>query len=516
MIDTLKQRIGFNPLAWLRHTRRMRKLVRDFDASAAATAGALRFAVVVPPWLGSGVPWFSLAVGLLLARNGNNVTFIVDDLPFGNNAVRYGFVIRCIRAVFRLLRAQHAVIDLSAVRGESALDDSGRSLVERLARLNAVWELRGESVDGRRQSFTALCVKQLSRAYGPISRVMRPGAFDVIFMPGGIYGSSGLWAAHARAAGIRIASYDNGGFGASMLAVNGIACQLHDIPAAYRLLKDRSADHEERAFAIESAAAEIDRRRAGVDTFASQVKGSGSGDSRYDGAVLIALNSSWDSAALGLHTIFEDNQQWIVETARYLLENTSVPVVVRQHPAERLSYARSNDDYRGLLQRNFGSHPRLHFVAAEEKINSYALFDRVAAVVVYTSTIGVEAAAHGKPVITPSNSYYSGLGFVWRAADLDQYQAYLASAASGALAVTPAMRDDAMLCYYITQVCNWVFSPFNPADFRKWSRLDLDKLHADAKVQGALKALQESVPIAFLNHLERLAEHRKSMVSTAA
>ena len=39
---------------------------------------------------------------------------------------------------------------------------------------------------------------------------------------------------------------------------------------------------------------------------------------------------------------------------RYLLENTDRPVIVRQHPVERLAIARSSDDYGALLRETYG------------------------------------------------------------------------------------------------------------------------------------------------------------------
>jgi len=39
---------------------------------------------------------------------------------------------------------------------------------------------------------------------------------------------------------------------------------------------------------------------------------------------------------------------------KFLLEHTTTPVIVRQHPVERLEIARSSDDYRSLLARHFG------------------------------------------------------------------------------------------------------------------------------------------------------------------
>jgi hypothetical protein len=247
------------------------------------------------------------------------------------------------------------------------------------------------------------------------------------------------------------------------------------------------------------------RRRGGTDTFLSQVPDGGSGDARYDGGILVALNSSWDSAALGLHAVFTDNTDWIVQTVRYLLEHTEAPVIVRQHPAERLEIARTNDDYQAMLSQNVGAHPRLHFIAAADKINSYDLMQRVRALVVYTSTIGIEAAAHGKPVITPSNSYYARLGFVHRAGSREQYESLLSQAARDELTVDAAQRHDALLCYYLTQCCNWVFSPLNPSDFHQWSHRSLADWYADPNVQRMLVSLRDNVPVAYLNHVERMA-----------
>ena len=324
-------------------------------------------------------------------------------------------------------------------------------------------------------------------------------------MPGGVWGSSGVWAELARAAGARVASYDSGGYGTLLLAVNGIACQLQDIPRAFALLKADTASRGKRDFIVESALAEMGRRRAGTDKFASQVKGSREVDARYAGATLLALNSSWDSAALGLHGVHESTLEWIIETTRFLLDTTSAPVIVRQHPVERLEIARSNDDYGALLARHFGNHPRLHFIAASDPVNSYDLLEQVALVVVYTSTIGIEAAAHGKPVVTASRSYYSDLGFVRKAASLADYHRALSDALSGRFTVTPAMRDDALCCYYLTQCCNWVFTPFTIESFVEWSRQDLHQLSQQASVQAIVKALEQNVPVAYVNHLARLA-----------
>lgn len=504
MLRKLKSKIGFNPLRWLVNTRRMAKLLDSFQFDSERKPRQINCAILVTPWQGTSVPWFSVGIGLLLARHGQKVTFILDDFPFGNNSLRYGFVLHCLKFVLKRLANRHPVIILSKQTSTENLTDNVKAEVLKLAVLNTVWELRGEMIEPGREAFQSLCEKQLLAAYPAIKSVTTGNRFDLLFMPGGVWGTTGIWASCAKAAKIRIGSFDSGGYGTAMLAVNGVACQLQDIPKAFALINEDDDVEASTLLATREALAEMERRRAGVDPFLSQVVGSHGGDSRYEGGILIALNSSWDSAALGLHTVFENNSDWIVSTVRYLLQNTDVPVIVRQHPAERLEIAHTTDNYRLLLNRNFGSHPRLHFIAAEDKINSYALMSKVKALVVYTSTIGIEAAANLKPVITPSSSYYSELGFVFKAGTSTQYHELLMDACTGNLKVSEKQRADALICYYLTQCCNWVFSPFNPADYSEWSLRSFDEWYLDRNSHKMIRALTEGLPIAYLNHRDRL------------
>ena len=521
LIHALTRRLGFSPLGWLRNTWRMQRwmggLAPMTAPMAAPAARSAHIGLVITPWLDTSVPWYTLAIGLLLARRGNRVTFVLDDSPFADKPMRFRWVLRCLRFVLNHLPRGPALMVLPAAPAGPALDAATTASIHRLAHLNTVWAMRGETLAAQRQPFTHLCENQLAAAQPRIAQLVKPAAFDLLFIPGGVYGTSGLWTALARAANIRVSSFDAGGYLTVMLACNGIACQLQDIPAAFQQLKQRIAmQPAEQQLALQTGLAEMNKRRQGVDAFASQVQGGHGGDVRFDGAVLLALNSSWDAAALGLHAVFRDNTDWIVQTVRFLLEHTSAPVIVRQHPAERLAIARTTDDYRSLLQQHFGSHPRLHFIAAEESINSYSLLERVAAVVVYTSTIGTEAAALGKAVITPSNSYYSPLGFVWRCQDLASYQNCLTQAAQQKLVLTEAMRADAQLCYYLTQCCNWVFTPFNPSDFNDWSVMSAEQLNADTQVQRILESIQDNVPVATLNHRARVAELAADTARAAA
>jgi hypothetical protein len=500
MIAKLKHWIGINPLKWVQNTLLMRRRVEEFILSGGSESGPQHIGVVITPWLGTSIPWYSLAIGLMLSKAGSRVTFVIDDQPFGRNRLRYYFVSACIRFVIQPMRTRFRVAALSTTRCPRSISAESKEYLKQLARLNATWELRGE-MDGRgRGGFELLCEQQFIRAYPAIDEIVSSSAFDLLFIPGGVWGTSGIWSKVAREAGIRVGSYDAGGYRTVMLAGNGIACQLQDIPLAFQSLLESMHDERSMAFARGEALAEMQRRKGGIDAFESQIQGSGSGDSRYDQSIMLALNSSWDSAALGLHAIFKDNSDWIVQTVQYLLDQTESTVVVRQHPAERLDIAKTSDNYRMLLDRHFGTHPRLHFIEASDKINSYDLMSRVRAVVVYTSTIGIEAVANSIPVITASNSYYSELGFVYKAGDVHAYRDLLKRAVSGELSVSEGMKTRALIGFYLTQCCNWIFTDFNPSDFHVWSRQSLDRWYQDKNIQIILETLQRGLPVATINH----------------
>lgn len=487
---------------WLRDTWRMRRFVAHPPSEACLLdTTPRRQAVVITPWFGSPVPWFSLAVGLLLVAKGHVVTFVIDDMPFGSTSLMWRLQLMAIRQVLAVVARRHIVVCLRDYLIAGELDANTRAAIDRLAYLNAVWARKGETgIDKGAMGNTSI---QLAQAQLAIDRLLQAHPLDLLFVPGGICATSGLWMRAGRQRGIRVSTYDSGGYGVLLLAANGIACQLHDIPRAYAMLNQHIGAGEERALVIQFAEEELGKRRAGTDKFSSQVTAVSGKLPEYEGGVLIALNSPWDSAALGLHAVFDTTQEWIVQTVRYLLTHTEVPVLVRQHPVERLPIARSVDDTRELLRQHFGEHPRLYFIAAEDPVNSYDLMEQVNAVVVYTSTVGVEAAAHGKVVITESTSYYADLGFVFKASTAEAYYSLLSDAFAGRREVTSKMREAALTCYYITQCCNWMQTSFTVPDFPNWSRRSLLELSQDRSVQTVLRAIETDTPISFLIHMER-------------
>jgi hypothetical protein len=231
------------------------------------------------------------------------------------------------------------------------------------------------------------------------------------------------------------------------------------------------------------------------------------------------MNVEWDAAALGRHTIFRDTADWITETVEFVLSHGPHTIAVRQHPAERRKVERSRFDIEAILEERFGANPRLRFVTANDSVNTYDLIRSAAVVLPLASTIGIEAAAMGKVVLVSGATYYTDLGFVWKAASRDEYMTLLERALRGELPRKPDQVEKAWLCYYLTPVCNRVWTSFTPApsnsDYWKWVARDPDELFRDAEVEDILTALADGRSLSLIRHERRVREVLASIPSDA-
>ena len=312
-------------------------------------------------------------------------------------------------------------------------------------------------------------------------------------VPGGVYGSSGLFLREGRARGRRIATFDTDRRIAQICA-DGVAAQNGDIPTAFHSLW--SADREVRQEAVRVAMTEFRDRSANLDHYGFQMLPAQKSSRYPDGCVLIPLNVEWDTAALGRHVNFETTADWLVSTVGALLAEDAGPVVVRQHPSERRPLQRSNLDVAGLLRRRFGNDSRCQFVAADDPVSSYDLLRAARLVLPFVSTIGIEAAALGKPVVISGACYYADLGFVWSAGSREEYLDLLHRGLHGKLTLRSDQVERAWLCYYLTAVRNRVSTDFtpHPDDFWTWSQRPLRSLLSDPAVVDIFDAHRNGSP----------------------
>ena len=122
----------------------------------------------------------------------------------------------------------------------------------------------------------------------------------------------------------------------------------------------------------------------------------------------LPTNVLGDSLTLGRQT-FLGMTEWIRKTIRWFEDHPEYQLVVRVHPGEQIGWGPSTYD---LLRESFSNFPEnVRVLPADYKINSYDLVEAARVGLVYTTTMGLEMAMIGKPVIVTGQTYYRAKGF---------------------------------------------------------------------------------------------------------
>jgi len=137
----------------------------------------------------------------------------------------------------------------------------------------------------------------------------------------------------------------------------------------------------------------------------------------------VFLNILWDSAIQDKDVAFPSMGRWLVEVVRWAQRNPSVDVVLRVHPAEvKLANHVSRERMADHIATQFARLPdNVRVVHAESDVSSYALIGMTSVGLVYTSTIGLEMAAQGIPVICAAKTHYGKRGFTLDPDAADDY-----------------------------------------------------------------------------------------------
>jgi hypothetical protein len=125
--------------------------------------------------------------------------------------------------------------------------------------------------------------------------------------------------------------------------------------------------------------------------------------------VLLAANVIGDSLTLGRQVFSQSMTEWLTRTLDYFCGRPDVQLVVRIHPGERYTRGPSVAD---LLHTDRPDLPEnIHLVAANDPVNTYDLVEIADLGLVYTTTVGMEMAMSGVPVIVAGQTHYRGRGF---------------------------------------------------------------------------------------------------------
>jgi len=125
--------------------------------------------------------------------------------------------------------------------------------------------------------------------------------------------------------------------------------------------------------------------------------------------VLLATNVLGDSLTLGREVFSQSMEEWLVRTLQYFSTKKEAQLVIRVHPGEVLIHGQSMMDVIDRVLPVLPDH--IHVIGPEEKVNTYDLIAAADLGLVYTTTVGLEMAMSGVPVIVVGDTHYRDRGF---------------------------------------------------------------------------------------------------------
>lgn len=134
---------------------------------------------------------------------------------------------------------------------------------------------------------------------------------------------------------------------------------------------------------------------------------------------LLAANVIGDSLTLGRQTFTSNMTEWLKRTVVFIAERSDLQLVVRIHPGERITKGPSVGD---IVKETLPTIPEnIRLISADDPINTYDLLEIADLGMVYTTTVGLEMAMSGVPVIVVGQTHYREKGFTFDPKSWEDY-----------------------------------------------------------------------------------------------
>ena len=141
----------------------------------------------------------------------------------------------------------------------------------------------------------------------------------------------------------------------------------------------------------------------------------------------------WDATFFWGTDLFRNYEQWFVQTLKAACANDRLNWIVKIHPGNMVKDRR--DGYQGehseiaAIRTAVGAlPPHVRLIAAGDDIGTLSLYHVLDHCITVRGTVGIEAAAFGKRVVTAGTGRYDRLGFTVDPGTVDAYLDTLAAA----------------------------------------------------------------------------------------
>lgn len=122
-------------------------------------------------------------------------------------------------------------------------------------------------------------------------------------------------------------------------------------------------------------------------------------------------NLLWDGSLSGAAFTFGDPLEWVKETVNYIRGLNNFRLIIKPHPAE--AHRETKIQMENWVESELNVPENVHILEADTDISPYEIFEEIDFSMVYNSTVGLESAYDGVPVITAGDTHYKNLGFTY-------------------------------------------------------------------------------------------------------
>lgn len=450
------------------------------------------------------ITWYAIEQCLILRKKGYRAICIVDSLKSfsdyiyfdGYAVVAYKYIQYVLEQVQKIC-PEFEVLYIDPDKREE-LSDEDRHRLTYLAGKMIMWLDSWKDNTFLSQSDNRLQVAEdiLYRNFESIKAFFKQYPFDTINVYTGIHKHRCLYFYISELYAIRMSTYDGNSEGPIVYATSGIASHSGDV--ARLLLENWFTDKELDVLywlAQKEFAKRINSTYQDMGYNYQLVGRDSSIKTFYD--IIIPLNVTWDAAALALDDLFSDTITWILETVRYIMENTDATVMIREHPGQMQLKGYNHIDLSGQLHELDKYGKRVCLYKASDKINSYQYIERCKVVLPYSSTIGLESVALGKKIVVHTNCYYSVFEFANRCENKEEYFSKIKNFYENDYDVTEEEKREALLLMYML-VHRAYDTIFTEAE-RGWLDLSWERLLQQSGTNVIVDVIAKNIPIMYYN-----------------
>lgn len=214
--------------------------------------------------------------------------------------------------------------------------------------------------------------------------------------------------------------------------------------------------------------------------------------------VPVFTNVIFDTSQPHANTVFPDMFAWLEMVLEEIKSHTDTLFVIRAHPDETRTRKESRETVQEWISsRGVDRLPNVMFIAPREYLSSYELIQRSKFVLVYNSTIGLEASIMGKPVLCGGRARFTQYPTVFFPQSVDEQRSMLRGflAADRIEVPTEFARNARRFLYYQLFRASLPFGDFLEPSVRttqaRLKKFELDRL--SPQVSPAMEAIQRGL-----------------------